>query len=461
MNNRSVLIVEDDPAMRDTCARMLSRAGYRVEAVADGEAGMAKLRAEPRFRVTLVDLKLPKMDGIAVLEKIREFDSNIKVVIMTGFATVKSAVRAMKLGAVEYLVKPFEKDELLAVVAQQFRVGELESKVERLQSELRGKYCFDNIVWRSEKMEAVLEQVAATCKNKANVLILGESGTGKELIAKAIHYHGLSSKGPFVAVNCAALPESLVESELFGHTKGAFTGAARDSVGLFRTAQGGTIFLDEVFDMSLDIQAKLLRVIQEHTVRPVGGVKESPIDARIIAATNQEPVAAMEIGELRKDLFYRLSVVTIRIPPLRERSEDIPPLIDHIATRLRKTYGLRIGPVSQRVLDILKRYTWPGNVRELENLVEQWFAMGRTNTVTVEDLPAEIVSETRRLRETSVQTDPAGVKPLHDVERAMVHRALEAANHNKSKAAQLLGISRKKLYKLLSDDPSDGNEQPD
>ncbi len=455
------MIVEDDPAMRATCTRMLSRAGFHSEAVADGEAALAKLRADSRLRVVLLDLKLPKMDGTVVLEKIKEIDSDIRVVIMTGFATVKSAVQTMKLGAVDYLVKPFEKDELLAVVAQQIRIGELEKRVERLQSELRGKYRFDNIVGRSKKMEPVFEHIMAACKNSANVLIIGESGTGKELIARAIHYNGPSPEGPFVAINCAALPESLIESELFGHTKGAFTGATRDSVGLFRSAHGGTVLLDEVFDMPLDTQAKLLRVLQERTVRPVGGLSEVPIDVRLIAATNREPSEALERGRLRKDLFYRLSVITIRVPPLRERGEDIRHLTDHFTIRFAKTYGFRIGPADRNVMDVLNHYPWPGNTRELENLVEQWFAMERKESVTIADLPSQMVIQAQRAAEEIAQADVADVIPLHDVERALAIRALQAAGYNKSKAASLLGISRKKLYKLLGDDAASESEQPE
>ncbi len=462
-NNKenAVLIVEDDPEMRATCARMLARAGYQSEAVADGEAALAKLQADSKLRVVLLDLKLPEMDGAAVLEKIKEFDSDIKVVIMTGFATVRSAVQTMKLGAVDYLVKPFEKDELLAVIAQQNRIGELETRVERLQSELCGRYSFDSIVGRSRKMEPVFEQILAARKNKANVLIVGESGTGKELIARAIHYNGPSPEGPFVAVNCAALPESLIESELFGPSKGAFTGATRDSVGLFRSAQGGTILLDEVLDMPFDTQAKLLRVLQERTVRPIGGLSEVPIDVRVIAATNREPIEALERGRLRKDLFYRLSVITVHVPPLRERSEDIRLLADHFTIRFAKTYGFRIGPVQQEVMDILNRYSWPGNIRELENLVEQWFAMARNESVTVADLPAELVAQAQQTVERAAATNLANVMPLRDAERALAQTAMQAADHNKSKAANLLGISRKKLYRLLGDPEAAAADQPD
>ncbi len=453
-NEEAILIVEDDPEMRATCVQMLARAGYQSEAVTDGEEALARLHTDSRLRVVLLDLKLPRMDGTAVLEKIKAFDSDIKVVIMTGFATVKSAVQTMKLGAADYLVKPFEKDELVAVIAQQIRIGELEKRVERLQSELRGKYSFDTIVGRSKKMEPVFEHILAARKNKATVLIVGESGTGKELIARAIHYNGPSAEGPFVPVNCAALPESLIESELFGHNKGAFTGATRDSVGLFRSAHGGTILLDEVLDMPLDTQAKLLRVLQERTVRPVGGLSEIPIDVRVIAATNREPTEALERGRLRKDLFYRLSVITIYAPPLRERREDIRPLIDHFTVRCAKTYGFRIGAVPQPVIDVLNRYSWPGNVRELENLVEQWFAMGRKEKVTLADLPKDIIAQAETSVHEEARATHPDIIPLREAESAMVQRALEAADQNKSKAAHLLGISRKKLYKLLDEHAS-------
>lgn len=457
-DERSILIVEDDAELRATCARMLSSAGYPVQSAEHGEAALAELASNPNYSLVLLDLKLPGMNGEDVLEKIKELNREIKVIIMTGYATVKSAVRTMKLGAVDYLIKPFEKDELLALVAQQFRVGELEQRVEQLQAELRGRYGFDSIVGQSKKMDVVFERILAARKNKATVLITGDTGTGKELIARAIHYTGSCAAGPFVAINCAALPEALIESELFGHSKGAFTGAIKASVGLFRSAQGGTILLDEVFDMPLETQTKLLRALQERVVRPVGGLTEEPIDVRVIAATNRDPVEAMESGGLRKDLFYRLSVITIRVPPLRERREDILLLIDHFAARFAETYGFRIGNLEDKAADILTQYAWPGNIRELENLVERWFAMDRTDSVTVSDLPTHMRAQVGRVVAPVRGFDDArvdAITPLRDAERVLAFRALEAAGQNKSKAADMLGISRKKLYKLI-----DG-ERPD
>lgn len=451
-HEEAILIVEDDPQMRTTCLRILSRFGYRSEAVADGQEALARLRADRTFRLVLLDLKLPKIDGVTVLRRIRELDTNIKVIIMTGFATVQSAVQSMKLGAVDYLVKPFEKDELLAVVSQQIRMCELQRRVERLESELQSKYSVDSIVGRSKTMQPVFEQILAARKNKANVLIVGESGTGKELIARAIHYNGPFGDRPFVAVNCAALPASLIESELFGHSKGAFTGATRESVGLFRTADGGTILLDEVLEMPLDTQAKLLRVLQDRRVRPVGGVAEVSIDVRVIAATNREPAEALEQGRLRPDLFYRLSVITICAPPLRKRPDDIPALIALFAARFARAYGLQIGSISQEAMELLNRYTWPGNIRELENLVEQWFALGRNDMITADDLPAEILAPQAQRSEELTSQQLTDVTPLREAERAMVRQALRAAEQNKSKAADLLGISRKKLYKLLNEE---------
>ncbi len=448
---QAILIVEDDPAMRDTCTRMLSKAGYQTATVGDGESALAKIGSDSCYRVVLLDLKLPRMSGAVVLEKIKELDSEIRVIIMTGFATVKGAVQTMKLGAVDYLVKPFEKDELLAVVAQQFRIGELEDRVEQLQTELRGKYGFDNIVGRSKKMQAVFESILSARKNKANVLITGESGTGKELVARAIHYNSPLSNEPFIAINCAALPELLIESELFGHVKGAFTGAAKASEGLFRAAGGGTIFLDEIFDMPVDTQVKLLRVLQERKVRPVGGLAETPIDVRVIAATNRDSVEAMEKGQLRKELYYRLSVLTIHLPALRDRGDDILLLTDRFAAKFAETYGFTLGTLEQGVIDVLTSYSWPGHVRELENIVERWFVLERKDTVAVTDLPAHMVAQTR-LKEHRV--DPAYIEtvtPLRDSEYALAQRAMEVADHNKTKAANMLGISRKKLYKLLKE----------
>jgi DNA-binding NtrC family response regulator len=449
-SNGQILVVEDDKAMREMCEQLLARAGYDVETVGDGEAALATLRAGLNPQIALVDLRLPKLDGMAVLAKMRETRPDIKVVIMTGFATVKNAVNSMKLGAVDYIVKPFEKDILLKIIAQQVRVRDLETRVEHLQSELWGKYCTENIVGNAKSMEAVFDRIVAASGSSASVLILGESGTGKELVARAIHYTGKFKSGPFVAVNCAALPESLIESELFGHTKGAFTGAAGESMGLFRTAHGGTILLDEVFEMPPDVQVKLIRAIQQRTVRPVGGMSEVPIDVRIIANTNQDPTKLLEKGGLRKDLYYRLSVINIRVPPLRDRPEDIPILIEHFKARLAKTYGFGIGPIESEAMDMLMLYPWPGNVRELENVVEQWFAMERRDSVAVADLPEELTSSSR---ETAVvDNGDVTLMPLQEAERALALRAMQAAGQNKSKAANLLGISRKKLYRLLGEE---------
>ena len=449
---KAVLIVEDDAAMRRMCTRILTSAGYKAEAVSDGETAIARLREGASFHVALVDLRLPKLDGTVVLEQIRKMRPDIVVVIMTGYATVRSAVKAMKLGAADYMIKPFEKDELLTVVAQQFRVLELENQVQRLHSELHGKYSIQNIVSRSKKMEHVFEHILAARGNKANVLIVGESGTGKELIAKAIHHSGRFANAPFVAVNCAALPETLIESELFGYTKGAFTGATSDSAGLFRSAQGGTILLDEIFEMPSDLQVKLLRIIQERAVRPVGGVSETPIDVRVIAATNHDPSESLEKGGLRKDLYYRLSVITIHVPPLRERREDICHLIDHFTVKFAKIYGFDIGPIQPGVMDILNRYSWPGNIRELENLVEKWFALGLKNSVTVSHLPEKLVMEAGQTDREVVRDDLSEIMPLHEAERALVKKTMEATGYNKTKAASFLGISRKKLYKILGND---------
>jgi len=445
-----VLVVEDDAAMRETCVLLLGREGYAVEAVDNGEAAIARIQVGPPIQIAVVDVRLPKKDGLGVLSAIRLTHPEVSVVIMTGHATIQSAIQAMKLGAADYVVKPFERDDFLKVIGHQVRVRDLERKVERLQSELVGRYCAENIVGRSKLMEVVLDRVAAAANSRGNVLILGESGTGKELVARAIHYTGKSKDGPFVAVNCAALPETLIESELFGHVKGAFTGAAGEAQGLFRAAHGGTILLDEVFEMPLETQVKLIRVIQERKVRPVGHTVEIPIDVRIIAATNRDPAALLEKGGLRKDLYYRLSVINIRTPALRERTEDLSALVNYFRTRFARTYGFTIGPIELEVMDCLRRYSWPGNVRELENLLEQWFAMDRKQPITVEDLPEGLM----RSAKSSVvarEKDELASMPLHDAERMLALRALDMADQNKSKAASILGISRKKLYRLLRD----------
>jgi len=386
------------------------------------------------------------MDGLDLLREIKKRRRSVGVVLMTGYGTIKSAVEAMKVGASDYLTKPFEMEALLAVVRRLARLRKLEGEVERLRTELKDRYRFGNIVGRGAGMREVFELTRAAAESDAPVLIEGESGTGKELVARAIHYEGLRSAGPFVPVNCGALPTELIESELFGHKRGAFTGAHNDAKGLFLAADGGTIFLDEITEMPLASQAKLLRVIEEMSVRPVGAVESRPVDARVVAATNHELSGAVETGALREDLFYRLGVIVISLPPLRKRVEDIPALAMHFVQKFNAGSTTTVEGFSPGALEALCAHGWPGNVRELRNVIEGLYALGRQGCIELTDLPQPIRAPPRAARRPETTT---AVRTLQEAECNLVEAALRASKGNKSEAARLLGISRSRLYHFI------------
>jgi DNA-binding NtrC family response regulator len=367
---------------------------------------------------------------------------------MTGYGTVKTAVEAMQLGAAHYIQKPLDHEELNLLIQRAIEKKQLEEKVDRLRAELQGKYSFENVIGKSAVMQTVHEKMAAACGNRATVLITGESGTGKELVARGIHYNSFNQNAPFVAVNCGALPKDLIESELFGYKKGAFTGAVADSEGLFRAATGGTMFLDEVMEMPPELQVKLMRVLQERTIRHLGDTREIPIEVRVIAATNKPIQESLESGAIRKDLYYRLSVITIHIPALRERSEDVPLLVEHFLKKHEKHYNKTVNAVEPRAMDALMKYPWPGNVRELENLVEMLLAYDKSSVVRVLDLPERILHDSSTKKPGSLGDE---VYTLKEAERQLIINALVKSKGNKSLAAQMLGISRKSLYKKLVD----------
>jgi DNA-binding NtrC family response regulator len=331
-----ILVVEDDPAMREACLLVFEKEGFRSHGVATAAEALACLEGREQIDIMVTDLRLPGMDGLDLLREVKKLRASTEVVLMTGYGTIKSAVEAMKVGASDYLTKPFEMDALLVVVRRLVRMRSLEGEVQRLRTELKDRYQFHNIVGGAPGMREVFELTRAAAGSDSPVLIEGESGTGKELVSRAIHYEGLRSRGPFVPVNCSALPANLVESELFGHRRGAFTGAHRDSQGLFLGADQGTIFLDEITEMPLEAQVKLLRVLEDKRVRPVGAVESIPVDVRVVAATNLELAGAVKTGVLREDLFYRLGVIVISVPPLRERTEDVPALAMHFVHRFNE-----------------------------------------------------------------------------------------------------------------------------
>ena len=441
-----ILVVEDDAPMREACLAVFRTEGFDAAGVASAAEALGLLDDAGRFDIVVTDLRLPGMDGLGLLEEAKRRDRSLEVVLMTGYGTVKSAVDAMKVGASDYLTKPFEMDALLVVVRRLVRMHELEGEVRRLRTELKGCWCSGNIVGSSARMREVYDLTRAAAESEAPVLIEGKTGTGKELVARSIHYDGLRSQGPFVPVNCSALPTELLESELFGHRRGAFTGAHRDAKGLFLAAEGGTVFLDEITEMPLEAQAKLLRVLEEKSVRPVGSVDSVPVDVRVVAATNRSLASAVKGGELREDLFYRLGVIVIPLPSLAERREDVPALAMHFVRQLNERAGRPMEGFTPAALEALCSYDWPGNVRELRNVVENLYALNRHGTIDLLDLPASV---RERPAAPPARAAPPPVQTLEEAERVLIEAALRTVKGNKSEAARLLGISRSRLYHFI------------
>jgi DNA-binding NtrC family response regulator len=431
------------------CARLLERKGYSAKALTSGREALSVLERNGTVDVILADLQMPGMDGIQLLSAVKSRYPHIEFIVMTGYGTVKTAVEAMQLGAAHYIQKPLDQDELNILIQRVIEKKSLEEKVDRLRAELQGKYRFENVIGRSGVMQTVLEKMAAACGNRATVLITGESGTGKEMVARGIHYNTFKDDAPFVPVNCGALPKDLIESELFGYKKGAYTGAIGDSEGLFCAADGGTIFLDEIMEMSPELQVKLMRVLQERKIRHLGDTREIPVNVRVIAATNKPIQESLASGSIRKDLYYRLSVITIHLPPLRERSEDVPALIEHFLKKHQAEYNSSVNTVEPAALEALSKYPWPGNVRELENLVEMLLAYAKSPVIRVADLPERIVEGADVPKRSAIGEDD--VFTLKEAERKLIVNALAKSKGNKSHAAQMLGISRKSLYKKLVD----------
>ncbi len=445
----NILVVEDDAAMRQSCAKVFRLKGHDVAEASSAEEALDQIRQRRDIDVVLTDLKMPEMDGVALLKEIKQVDPRIEVVLMTGYGSIKNAVEAIKYGAADYITKPFDTNELLMTVGKIAKLGSLEEEVYRLRSELQEKYCFENIVGSSDNMRLVYEKTEVARKTDSAVLICGESGTGKELVAKAIHYNGLRASKPFVPVNCAAMPKELMESELFGHKKGAFTGALSDSSGLFRAADGGTLFLDEIVEMPYGSQAKLLRALQEKRIRPIGEAQEVPANVRVIASTNQDVEEAIRKNKFRKDLYYRLSVIRIELPPLRERLDDIPLLVRHFIAKFNGVFQQTVKGISNGALDVLTCYHWPGNIRELEGAIEHAFAFANTETIDKSNLPAYINECVIKTEGNRQPFGEAAVSTLFETERELLVRALRVASGNKTHAAQLLGISRPRLYKMI------------
>jgi DNA-binding NtrC family response regulator len=444
----TILVVEDDDAMRDLLAEELRDAGHRVLSAPGGSLGLDVARAEP-VDLVVTDLRMPDLDGFDLIRDLAALPDPPHIVMITAFGSIETAIKAVKLGAYDYITKPFEIDELLLVVDKAVHERALRRQVARLQREVERQYGFENIVARSEAMKEVLALVSRIAGSTASVLITGESGTGKELIARAIHYNSPRARGPFVAVNLAAVPETLIESELFGHKKGAFTDARADRAGLFAEADGGTIFLDEIGELALPLQAKLLRVLQEHELRPLGATKTQRVDVRVLAATNRNLEGMLAEGSFREDLYYRLNVIQLDLPPLRARPEDVLPLAEHflaqVGARMQPPRRLKLAVDAQQ---ILLAYSWPGNVRELHNVLERGVALSQGDSIGADDLPNHV---REKKPADFLQVALARRMSLAELEREYIERVLDDEGGNKTRAAQRLGLDRKTLYRKLEE----------
>ncbi len=453
----TILVVEDDEPMRDLLAEELEDAGFDVDAAGGAAAGLELARAR-KFDLVVTDLRMPEMDGFDLIRGIMAIPDPPHVVMITAFGSIETAIRAVKLGAHDYITKPFEIEELLLVVDKALAERALQRKVARLQREVEERYGLGNVIAKSQAMREIVALVQRIAASTASVLITGESGTGKELIARGIHYNSPRAGAAFVGVNLAAVPEGLIESELFGHKKGAFTDARADKNGLFVEADGGTIFLDEIGELALPLQAKLLRVLQEHEVRPLGATKNQRVDARVVAATNKNLDAMIKDGSFREDLYYRLNVIQLDLPPLRSRPEDIVPLAENIlatlGARQQPPRRMRLAPEAQH---LLLAYNWPGNVRELMNVLERGVALCQGELISDEDLPTHV----REKRPADfLGAAVARRMTLADLEREFIMRVLEDEAGNKTRAAQRLGLDRKTLYRKLDEYAKSADDRP-
>jgi DNA-binding NtrC family response regulator len=442
-----VLVVDDDPGVRESF-RLILEDHYEVVDVPDGPAALGVVRAAA-VDLVLLDIRLPGMDGIEVLERIKALDEGIEVILVTAVKTVRTAVAAMKLGAFDYLTKPFEEDELLSLSRRALERRALEREVAFLRSELARAHDYDEIVGRHPTIEKLHGLIAQVARTSTTVLITGESGTGKELVARAIHRQGPRREGPFIAVNPAAIAETLIESDLFGHERGAFTGAHQRRLGKFELAHGGTLFLDEIGTLRAELQAKLLRVLQEREIERVGGTRPVRIDVRFIAATNTNLKAAVSSGAFREDLYYRLNVVPVVVPPLRERIQDVVLLVEHFIRRDNRRFHKRIEGLSPEALAALQAYRWPGNVRELENVVERCAVLTEGPVIQLNDLPLDI-----SLPQQATKVRAAEALPLNEAtdqfERQIVLRVLERVGWNLTEAGRILEVHRNSLRAKLA-----------
>ena len=452
MKSPRILLVDDDADIRETMVTLLTMNDYCVTSVADGQSAIEEVKKE-KFNIVITDLMMPKMTGIDVIKNLKAIDPDLQCIVITGYATVSTAVDAMKAGAYDYLMKPFNGTEVLMLLKRVMELQDLQAENSQLKRTLNQRYGYENLIGNSEGIQKVCSLIEKVAETDSTILILGESGTGKELVARTIHYNSPRKNKPLIPINCGAIPETLLESELFGHEKGAFTGASTTRIGRFELADGGTIFLDEIGDMSPTLQVKLLRVLQQREFERVGGVRTIKVDVRIIAATNIDLEHAVHEGKFREDLYYRLNVIPVVIPPLRERADDIPLLMDHFLSHFNKTKKRDIKGFSPAAMDILISYPWPGNIRELENLVERLIILKGNGTICPDDLPEKFISHTLNNEGALHITLPETGVNLKDVveefENNLILQAMQKAQGVKNKAAQLLSLNRTTLVEKL------------
>lgn len=447
MKDAAILLVDDNESQRRVIEFWLKEEKYDVASASSAEAAL-RLAAERPFDLVISDIKMPGLTGLELLARLHERAPEVPVILMTAFGTVSDAVAAMKLGAYDYVLKPLNEDALKVIAAKALEHRKLITENRYLQAFAERVTRFENLIGHSKKMTEMFDLTRQVAQRESTVLILGESGTGKELLAKAIHLNSPRRRGPFVVVNCGAIPENLIESELFGHKKGAFTGAITDRVGKFEAANGGSVFLDEVSELKPALQVRLLRVIQEREIDKVGETRPLKVDVRIIAATNRNLANLIEDGSFRDDLYYRLSVVTLQLPPLRDRREDVPLLAEHFLRRSCERYGLPLRHLEPQALELLISYNWPGNVRELENVIESSVVLSKREELTPDDLPQNIRRQESRITKIYLDIPEDGIS-LEEVEKELLLKALEKAHGNQSKAARYLSVTRKTLiYRL-------------
>jgi DNA-binding NtrC family response regulator len=443
MSNKSILVVDDEKSLRRVMQVQLEQRGYSVSTAEDTDQALAALQ-DGDFALVITDLRMAGRSGMDLLKEVRRSLPGVQVIIVTAFATVDNAVEAMQNGAYHYVTKPVNYDELALVVERALEHTRLVNEVSNLRETLNEKYGFENVIGRSGSLLAILDMASRAARSTSTVLIGGETGTGKELLARAIHLHSPRRNQPFIAINCGAIPKDLLESELFGYRKGAFTGALDHKQGRIEAAQGGTLFLDEIGEMPLELQVKLLRLIQEGEVQKIGAVEPLKVDVRIVAATNRNLRRMAEDGEFREDLYYRLAVIPITLPPLRERTEDLPELVRHFWQKGVRKHGRDDLKLPDKLLPVFSRYHWPGNIRELENVVERVVVLSRGPEVTLQDIPEFLQTERNLLDSLRLELPPDRIS-LDAVEKELILKALQRFDWNQSKAAQYLDLTRKTL----------------